>query len=121
MTDVSHEPATKENLAAHWLLLSSIAIAGGSVAYWMFNTGRSVDEFITALSWGSLIAIVIGGMASFGASIGASFSRFRKDPIEERRQNLESAKQAKPAAFGMISAGILFLCITVAIEWVALR
>ena len=108
-----------QNLTIHWVVIASLTIALGSTSYWFLNTGQSIDEFITALSWGSLIAIVLGGLASFGARVTSSLAQFRKDPVEERHQTIDSSRQSKPAVFGMIASGILFLCITVTIEWIA--
>ncbi|MEM7208227.1 MAG: hypothetical protein AAF434_10405 [Pseudomonadota bacterium] len=102
-----------------WIVISCVVIALASPLYWWLETEKTMDEFITALSWGSLIAIMIGGLTAFGANMNASLAKFRKDPLQQQRENIENAQQSKPAAFGMITAGVIFLLVTVSIEWVA--
>ncbi len=104
---------------ARWTIGASAAIAISSFAYWFFRTGQSLDEFITALSWSSIASIIIGGLISFGSRMTHGNSRFRTDVVAERENSIRQSAQANSAVFGLTFSGLVFLFVTVSIEWIA--
>ena len=94
-----------------------LIVCAASVAYWYLQTNRSVDEYVTALSWNSLIAIITGGLTAFSLDPMTGLSRRRVELTAAQANAKQGTAKATPRVFGIVSAGIVYLCLTVVIEW----
>ena len=112
---------SKVSWTARWSTAASALIVASSVAYWILRTEQTLDEFVTALSWSSLISIILGGLIAYGSKVSSRGKQISGDVVRQHERESQRLKLATPAIFGMVFAGCGFLIVTVCIEWVAAR
>ena len=112
---------SKVSWTARWSTAASALIVASSVAYWILRTEQTLDEFVTALSWSSIISIILGGLIAYGSKVSFRGKQFSGDVVRQHERESQRLKLATPAIFGKVFAGCGFLIVTVCIEWIAAR